>query len=120
METLRPKIRPDSSELQQLGEGGGGYYPTWYPDRSRIAAVQGIEGPPGKEAVWIFDPNRPWKQQTAEVLPPLDWSSLPFIVGSWSADGEHLAGQLADPGRGIATYSLRSHQYEKLTDFGVW
>jgi Tol biopolymer transport system component len=111
------KIRPDSSELQQLTEGGGDEFPTWSPDSSRIATVQGF---PGKPAVKIFDPNRAWKQQTAEVLPPLDWSPLPFLAASWSADGERLAGQLGEPGHGIATYSLRSHKYESLTDFGEW
>jgi len=115
------KIRPDSSELQQISEGGGAEFPTWSPDGSRIATFLGFEGPPHKPAVWIFDPNRPWKQQTAEVLPPLDGSPWPFVATSWSADGEHLAGQLGNPGgHGIATYSLRSHKYESLTDFGEW
>jgi Tol biopolymer transport system component len=55
------------------------------------------------------------------VLPPLDGSPWPFVATSWSADGEHLAGQLGNPGgHGIATYSLRSHKYESLTDFGEW
>jgi Tol biopolymer transport system component/serine/threonine protein kinase len=115
------KIRPDSSELQQISEGGGGYYPTWSPDGSRIAAVYGLEGPRDKQAVWIFDPNRLWKQQTAEVLPPLDWSPSPFEATSWSADGEHLAGMVEyGPGQSIVTYSLLSHKYESLTDFGEW
>jgi Tol biopolymer transport system component len=115
------KIRPDGSELQQISEGGGGYYPTWSPDGSRIAALYGLEGPQDKQAVWIFDPNRPWKQQTAEVLPTLDGSPVPFAATSWSADGERLAGMLDDRGHGgIATYSLRSHKYESLTDFGQW
>jgi Tol biopolymer transport system component len=112
------KIRPDSSELQQISEGGVGYYPTWSPDGSRIASLYGVEGPVDKQAVWIFDPNRPWKQQTPEVLPPLD--GTPFEATSWSAEGEHLAGMIADLGQGIATYSLRSHKYERLTDFGEW
>jgi len=27
---------------------------------------------------------------------------------------------VGDKGNGIATYSLRSHKYERLTDFGEW
>jgi eukaryotic-like serine/threonine-protein kinase len=115
------KIRPDGSELQQISEGGGGFYPTWSSDGSRIAALYGLEGPPGKDAVWIFDPNRPWKQQAAEVLPPFDRPPRRFRATSWSADGERIAGNLdGEGGGGIATYSLRSHKYESLTDFGEW
>jgi Tol biopolymer transport system component len=43
---------------------------------------------------------------------------MPFYPTSWSADGEHLAGVVGDPTHGIAKYSLRSHKYESLTDFG--
>jgi Tol biopolymer transport system component len=112
------KIRPDGSELQQLTEGGVGWYPTWSPDGSRMAAgLAGLEALPGKSGSWIFDPNRPWKQQTAEIHPPADGSPEHFSVTSWSADGEHLAGML---GGGIATYSLRTHKYESLSDFGQW
>ena len=109
------KIRPDGSDLQQLTEDGAGYI-AWSPDGSRIATV---ENPAVGGAVWIFDPNRPWKQQTPEVLPPLDPSSARFRVNSWSADGEHLVGHV-DVKQGITMYSLRSRKYERLTDFGEW
>jgi eukaryotic-like serine/threonine-protein kinase len=114
------KIRPDGSDIQELTEGGA-VYTTWSPDGSRIATVRGDEEGPAKTAVWIFDPNRPWKQQIPESLPPLGLSPLPFLAPSWSADGEHLAGMLgAEFGRGIVMYSMRSRRYERLTDFGEW
>jgi Tol biopolymer transport system component len=113
------KIRPDGSDLQQLTEEGG-WFPTWSPSGSQIATVLGYDEGPAKTAVWILDPNRTAKQQTPESLPKIRWSSLPFLAPSWSADGERIAGMLGNPGTGIAVYSLRSHTYERLTEFGEW
>ena len=108
------KIRPDGSDLQQLTEDGAGYL-AWAPDGSRIATVGGIEN-----RAFIFDPNRPWKQQSPDPLPPLDPPSSRFLVNDWSPDGKHLVGAAETPTGGIVTYSLESHQYERLTDFGEW
>jgi Tol biopolymer transport system component/predicted Ser/Thr protein kinase len=109
------KIRPDGSDLQQLTEGGAAYI-AWAPDGSRIATS-------GGSAAWrtiIFEPNRPWKQQSPEVLPELDPPSDHFTVNAWSPDGKHLVGQVATRKGGVVTYSLQSHMYERLTDFGEW
>jgi Tol biopolymer transport system component len=108
------KIRPDGSDLQQLTEGGAAYI-AWAPDGSRIATVSGAE-----ERAFIFDPNRPWKQQSPEPLPPLDPPSSRFLVNDWSPDGKHLVGAAETPIGGVVTYSLESRQYERLTDFGEW
>jgi Tol biopolymer transport system component len=113
------KIRPDGSDLQQITEGGAGYL-AWAPDGSRIATVSLSEGFPLASRVVIFDPNRPWKQQSPELLPPLDPPSSRFIVSDWSPDGKHLVGAAETPIGGVVAYSLESHQYERLTDFGEW
>ena len=113
------KIRPDGSDLQQLTEGGAAYV-AWSADGSRIATVGAIEEPAVKWRGWIFDANRPWKQQVPEVLPPLDPPSVHFLVNSWSPDGERFAGNLDSATQGIMMYSLRSRKYEGLTDFGQW
>ena len=113
------KIRPDGSDLQQLTEGGAGYL-AWAPDGSRIATVSQSDEPRLKSRVLIFDPNRPWKQQSPELLPLLDPPSSRFLVNDWSPDGKHLVGAAEAPIGGIVTYSLQSHQYERLTDFGEW
>src|SRR5207247_7220254 len=81
------KIRPDGSDLQQLTEFPGAVFPVWSPDGSRMAVARN-----DKAEVCIFDPNRPWKEQTPEILPPLKDGPEPFIVNSWSPDGERLAG----------------------------
>jgi len=110
------KIRPDGSDLQQFTEGGA-VDPDWSPDSLRIAMSHRKSDGPGEAAVWVFDPSRPWKQQTLESVP----SQLSFTRPTWSPDGERLAGQLgATPSRGIATYAMRSRTYERLTDFGEW
>jgi Tol biopolymer transport system component len=113
------KIRPDGSDLQQLTEGGAGYL-AWAPDGSRIATVSQSDEPRLKSRVLIFDPNRPWKQQSPELLPPLDPPSSRFLVNDWSSDGKRLVGVAEPPIGGVVTYSLKSHQYERLTDFGEW
>jgi eukaryotic-like serine/threonine-protein kinase len=108
------KIRPDGSDLQQLTEGGAAYL-AWAPDGSRIATVSRAD-----DKAFIFDPNRPWKQQSPELLPPLDPQASHFLVNDWSPDGKRLVGAVETPGGGVVTYSLKSHQYERLTDFGEW
>ena len=113
------RVRPDGSDLQQITEGGAAYS-AWAPDGSRIATVTRPEGSPSESRVIIFDPNRPWKQQSPESLPPLDPPSSRFLVNDWSPDGKKLVGAAEAPIGGVLTYSLESHQYERLTDFGEW
>jgi Tol biopolymer transport system component len=113
------KIRPDGSDLQQLTEGGASYL-AWAPDSSRIATVSESDEPRLKSRVFIFDPNRPWKQQSPELLPQLDPPSSRFLVNDWSQDGKGLVGVAEPPIGGVVRYSLESHKYERLTDFGEW
>jgi Tol biopolymer transport system component len=110
------KIRPDGSDLTQI-TGRGGSYHTWSSDGSRMAAVTGIES---GGATLVFDPTRAWSEQTPEELPPFGRAPVRFRVNSWSPDGERLVGHVEAGSSGIATYSLRSHAYERLTDFGEW
>ena len=73
--------------------------------------------------VYIFDPNRTWTDQKPDIVRPPNNSSDEFVVNAWSPDGERLAGQAGLAARGILTYSLRSHTFDRLTDFGgypVW
>jgi len=114
------KIRPDGSDLQQLTEGGIGGYPFWSPDGSRASTTAVVETGAATSAV-LFDPNRPWAQQTPERLPAPTHPASVFLANSWSSDGERLVGTAGlTPPLGIATYSLRSRSYEQLTDFGEW
>jgi eukaryotic-like serine/threonine-protein kinase len=111
------KIQPDGSGLQQLTACRAGYV-AWSPDGSRIATVFSVQQQDA--GALIFDPSRPWKEQSPSILPPLSPPSDSFLVNSWSPDGRSLAGQVTGDRPGIAVYSLAAHTYQHLTDFGEW
>jgi Tol biopolymer transport system component len=111
-------VDPDGSGLQQITEYTGGtvVYPVWSPDGSRIAATDN-----SNNRVFIFEPAKPWKEQTPQLLPPPPGGES-FAARSWSPDGRWLAGQDIHPGHprgGILIYSLESQTYQRLTDFGA-
>ena len=117
------KIRPDGSDLQQLSPLADAIYPVWSPDGSRMAILMGAGIGHPENNVYVFDPTRPWNDQTPDVIAAPADSPDEFVVNSWSPDGSRLAGQAGLAARGIVTYSLPSQTFERLTDFGgypVW
>ena len=107
-------INPDGSGLQQLTTGGLGIvWPIWSPDGSRMAVTD-------VSTVSIFEPGRPWKDQTIQTLPKLTDRDK-FSAFSWSPDGQRLAGTLGATvnAPGIVLYSLSSGTYQRLTDTGL-
>jgi serine/threonine protein kinase/Tol biopolymer transport system component len=117
------KIRPDGSDLRQMTEVPGATYPVWSPDGTRTAVYVSPRTDTPTDHVYIFNPDRAWKDQTPEVLPRMQSSTGRFVVNSWSPDGERLAGSAGLSGPGIIAYSIRSKSYQPLTDFGefpVW
>jgi Tol biopolymer transport system component len=112
------KVRPDGSEKQQITEKGGNVA-AWSPDGSRIAAT--VAG-----NLYVFDPNRPWREQRPQVLPTTDVSLRRLIATSWSPDSELLACQTgyneggSSPNLGVVTYSFKSGKYQRLTNYGEW
>jgi Tol biopolymer transport system component len=114
------KIQSDGSDLRQLTEGGIGGYPLWSPDGLRTATTALVQTGTATSAV-LFDPNRPWGEQTPERLPMLTHPSSVYLANSWSPDGERLVGTAGlTPPLGIVTYDLRSRMYRQLTNFGEW
>jgi Tol biopolymer transport system component len=117
------KIRPDGSDLQQLSPLADAIYPVWSPDSLRMAILMAAGIGHSDNNVYIFDPNRPWQDQKPDVIPPPVNSPDEFVVNAWSPDGQQLAGQAGLGAHGIMTYSLRSHTFDRVTDFGgypVW
>jgi len=117
------KIHPDGSDLEQLSPLADAIYPVWSPDGSRMAVLMAAGIGHAENDVYIFDPNRPWKDQAPEIVHPPGDSPDEFVVNAWSPDGGQLAGQAGLAARGIITYSLSSRRFERFTDFGgypVW
>ncbi|HEV8382525.1 MAG TPA: hypothetical protein VGQ29_13120, partial [Gemmatimonadales bacterium] len=111
------KIRPDGSGLTRVTDAPTNVaYAVWSPDGSRIAAATTLSDT--GTTMYLFDPNRPWKDQQPEVLRAPD--SLPFGPHSWSPDGRRIAGTSGASDRGIVLYTLSSRTYERLTGHGQW
>jgi hypothetical protein len=68
-----------------------------------------------RRAVVIFDPRKPWKDQTPEILPaPAGAGS--FLTGaglSWSPDGTKLAGTVNNT---VTIYDTVSKQYRPVAN----
>ncbi len=114
------KVLPEIAQRNRFFTEGGAGYLAWAPDGSRIATVNGSDVPALKLRAFIFDPNRAWKEQSPELLPSLDPPSSRFLVNDWSRDGKRLVGAAEPPIGGLVTYSVETHQYERLTEFGEW
>jgi Tol biopolymer transport system component len=101
-----------------MTEEGASYF-TWAPGGSRIAAFAGASA--ANNGVWVFDPNRRWKEQKPEFLTrPLGDPGATFFVNSWSPDGTRLVGEVQGTVTGILMYSLATRLYERLANFGEW
>ncbi len=113
------KIHPDGSGLTELTRTlTPAAFSVWSPDGSLMAAAT-LPSPEDGHTI-VFDPDRPWKDQKPDTLPPAPDSLEPFSPHSWSPDGAMLAGMIASVDRGIVTYSFDRRTYEHVTDFGQW
>jgi Tol biopolymer transport system component/predicted Ser/Thr protein kinase len=111
-------VNVDGSELHQLTKASELLiYPRWTPDGSRMSASDINRG-----TVMLFDPRKAWTEQRPETLPR--WTGEGTLEAlSWSPDGRRIAGDLTTKHSAIVVYSLDTHAYEQLTDFGfgpVW
>ncbi|HSP13315.1 MAG TPA: protein kinase [Thermoanaerobaculia bacterium] len=110
------KVRADGSELLQLTDSTAEMgVPVWSADGQRIIATT-VAG--AGSTAYIFDPGRPWKAQTPEVVRPIR-PGIPLMANDWSRDGKFITGQ-ADYMPGVYVYSLATHAFMQLTDFGEW
>lgn len=115
-------IRPDGSGLRQVTAEGGLpiVFGGWSPDGRRL--YYDVKGSVAR----VIDFDKPWRQQTPDILPPPDGPNSGFVATNWSADGLRMLGDVyradGSPG-GLAAFSMKTRRYQSLTasgSMGVW
>jgi WD40 repeat protein len=84
-------------------------YPRWSPDGTRMA----FSDITNRRVTGIFDPRKPWKDQTPDILPAPagEGSQLSGVAIQWSPDSTQLAGTVD----GVVTiYDIASRKYRSF------
>ncbi len=86
-------------------------YPRWSPDGTRMTFTDITN----QRAVVIFDPRKPWKDQTPDVLPAPtgEGSYLGGAFLQWSSDSTKLAGSVNGT---VMIYDMGTRQYKSVGD----
>jgi serine/threonine protein kinase len=107
-------IRPDGSGVRQSTQAPNGAlsYNKWSPDGSRLFYWDDSN-------MFVFEPHKPWREQTLQALSRVIEAGLIFDPFSWSRDGKQLLGN-GGPGEqfGVFAYSLASRRVTRLSDVG--
>jgi Tol biopolymer transport system component len=108
-------INADGSGLAQLTRQSGAHYPLWSPDGSKMVFSDVVE----QRGVSMFDPRKPWQDQTPERLPNPDGGF--WRATSWSPDGLKLAGveTRGEQAAALLVYSLESRSFTRLSNAGL-
>jgi serine/threonine protein kinase len=99
-----------SGQLRQVTDAAehSALYPRWSPSGARMTFSDISVSP----AVVIFDPSRPWKDQTPDTLPPpAGPRSFLGTVPVWSPDETQLAGSVDGV---VMTYDIRTRRYRGI------
>jgi Tol biopolymer transport system component len=109
-------INADGTGLRRLTEAGNdkAYNPVWSPDGKRLSFTN-VKG-----ETWIIEVDKPWREQTPQMLIPKREPPLQFWPVAWSSDGRRLLGgsNLDRPSLVPAVYSFETGGVEKISDYG--
>lgn len=109
-------INADGTGLRRLTESGNdkAFTPLWSPDGKRLNFTN------NKGETWVIDVDRPWREQTPQLLNPKREPPIQFWPAAWSSDGRKLIGGCNLDGQRLvlATYSFETSQLEKISDIG--
>jgi len=85
-------------------------YPRWSPDGTRMA----FSDITNRTVTGIFDPRKPWKDQTPDILPkPPGGDQLTGVTIQWSPDSSQLAGTVNGA---LTVYDISTRTYKPVGD----
>jgi eukaryotic-like serine/threonine-protein kinase len=109
-------INADGTGLRRLTEAGSNkaFTPLWSPDGKWLNYTN------SNGETWIIEVDKPWSEQTPQMLNPKREPPLQFWPAAWSSDGRKLIGGSNIGGQRLvpAVYSFETDQIEKLDDTG--
>jgi Tol biopolymer transport system component len=109
-------INADGTGLRRLTDMGSdkAFNPLWSPDGKRLGFTN-IKG-----ESQVIEVDRPWGEQTPQLLNPKSDPPLQFWPAAWSSDGRHLLGgsNLEGQPRVLSIYSFETGGLEKVSDYG--
>ncbi|HJQ68637.1 MAG TPA: protein kinase [Blastocatellia bacterium] len=109
-------INADGTGLRRLTEVGDdrALIPFWLPDGKRISFTN-VRG-----ETWSIEVDKPWREQTPQLLNPKHEPPLQFWPGAWSSDGRRMIAGVVWPGTLpiFIVYSIETGQIEKIGDSG--
>ncbi|HSE98738.1 MAG TPA: hypothetical protein VLD57_10790 [Blastocatellia bacterium] len=107
-------INADGTGLRRLTESGSdnAFKPLWSPDGKRLTYTN-IRG-----ETRIIEVDKPWREQTPQLINPQAEPPVRFWPEAWSADGDKLlAGVNSISNLSIlAVYSFETGRFEKVSD----
>jgi Tol biopolymer transport system component len=112
-------IHRDGSGLRQLTDSPESvYHSIWSPDGSQVLSHKRTAD--GSFRSFLWNPNKPWHEQTPQVLPPLTSESDTeqrrlAQDASWSPDGRKIVSSIRQGGD-FAVYDLATQRYRFVTD----
>jgi dipeptidyl aminopeptidase/acylaminoacyl peptidase len=109
-------INADGTGLRRLTESGNdrAYNPLWSPDGKRVTYTN------HRGETRVIEADKPWNEQTPQLINPNREPPLQFWPVAWSTDGRRLLGGSNLEGQSLipAIYSFETGTVEKVSDYG--
>src|SRR6185503_14030408 len=109
-------INADGTGLRRLTEMGNdkAFNPVWTPDGKKLSFAN-IRG-----EAWLIEPDKPWLEQSPQMLNPKREPPLQFWPADWTSDGRKLVlgSNLDQQSLVISVFSFDTGSVEKISDVG--